>query len=87
MNKCMFYYANKEVSKLAIKVFKMNEANYNEDVINDWADKHNYKITNINVCPTNLYFNEFKTRITDVDLVITVIYHKKRSRKKNNTNL
>lgn len=69
---------------MAIKVFKMNEESYNEDIINKWADENNYKITNINVCPTKLYFNEFKTRITDVDIIITVIYHKKRSRKKEN---
>lgn len=69
---------------MSIKVFKMNEENYNEDVINNWADKNNYKITNINVCPTKLYFNESKTRITDVDIIVTVIYHKKRSRKKEN---
>lgn len=68
---------------MAVKVFKMSEQHYNDSIINDWADKNNYKITNIDVCPTKLYFNEIKTIITDVELVITVIYHKKRSRKKN----
>lgn len=65
-----------------IKVFKMNEKNFDDYVINDWAEKNNCKITNINVCPTYMYYDDSKTVVTDVDLVITVIYHKKRNRKK-----
>lgn len=62
----------------------MNEGNYDDYVINEWADKNNYKITNINVCPSKWYMNDSKTGISEIDLIITVIYHKKRTRKKVN---
>ena len=66
---------------MPIKVFKMNDYEYcNGNKINEWADKNGFKIDNINVCPIKWYFNNNKST-TEVELAVTVIYHKKRIRK------
>lgn len=67
---------------MPIKVFKMNDNDYcNSNKINEWADKNNFKIDNINVCPIKWYINSAKSVTTEVELAITVIYHKKRTRR------
>lgn len=66
---------------MPIKVFKMNESNYvDKDEINNWANKNNFKITNINVCPASWHISKY-SKVEDMELIITVIYHKKRKRK------
>lgn len=67
---------------MAIKVFSMHEEDYlNKDIINQWADDNYFKIDGINVCPKNWYMNDNKTRVVEMELIITVLYHKKRKRK------
>lgn len=66
---------------MPIKVFKMHESDYtNGNSINEWADKGKYKITNINVVPVSWYTNKY-SKVEDMELIITVIYHKKRQRR------
>lgn len=67
---------------MPIKVFRMNDYEYcNSNKINEWADKNNFKIDNINVCPVKLYLNSTNSITSEVELAVTVIYHKKRNRR------
>lgn len=67
---------------MAIKVFKMHEKDYlDKDTINQWANNNNFKIDNVTVCPMSWYLNNDKTRVIEMELLVTVLYHKKRRRK------
>lgn len=67
---------------MPIHVFKMNDFDYvNGNKINEWADENKYKIDSINVCPLKWYLNSSNSNVREMELVITVLYHKKRIRK------
>lgn len=67
-----------------VKIFNIHESQYNDDFLNKWAEDNKVKITSVNVCPGISYLNNSKTGITDINLIVTIVYHKKRTRKKEN---
>jgi len=65
---------------LIVKVFRINSQNYNDLFLNDWSNKYHFKIDNVNVCPCCLYSDG--KDIKEMDLIVTVIYHKKYRKRK-----
>jgi hypothetical protein len=69
---------------MPVKTFKFHDESNIDKTINDWADQNKYKIDNISVCPIKWYSSKDLASIIEVELLATVLYHKKRIRKEIN---
>ena len=82
-----FYLLNKkERLILPIKIFKLKNNQDIEKIINDWEYDNKFKIDSITITPNELYFNNDKTYIDDIEHIYVINYHKRRIRKNTNVN-
>jgi len=69
---------------LPIKNFRLHHDSLIDDIINKWELENGFKVDGINVCPIQWHMNKTLDRVTDMEILVTVNYHKKRNRKVDN---
>ena len=68
---------------MPIKIFNVNEKpDVIEKIINDWEEQNNYKIDNVSVSPLKWYMNNNLTNVMEMEYIIVVNYHNKKSKLK-----
>jgi hypothetical protein len=64
-------------------IFVMSDIDYisTKNPIQTWLKENKLKLDSINTCVGKYYNNDKLTRTEEVELIITIKFHKKRSRK------